>query len=406
MGRSGGSSGGSRGGSSGGSRSGGFGGSRSSGMRSSGGGRSSSGSYSRSSGSFSGGRSSSTYNHSRPTNNNFDSYSSSPYSSGGSPRPVRPIIYVNNSKPTYTGTYGEYGQQNNKQEPYHKGYRGPVGGPQVNVGCLYSFILIVALITLFLVVFGGLWAGFFGEQRESSHSDITYSTMNREPLPANAVTVKNGYYTDELGWIESRSTVESGMKSFYEDTGVMPYLYLTDEVDGETSPKANDFMNFANRTYDELFTGSDGQVDEAHVLVIFHEYYDGDYTVYYLAGVQAQSVVDDEAGEILLDYFDRYYYDTSKDNSEYFGAVFKEAGAAMMKVTRPNWYYPTIFAAVILILFGLLIILRTRAKNKKEQDKRDQEILNTPLQTFGDTETTQKAEELAKKYESNLYDKE
>lgn len=392
----------SSGGFSGGSRGGGFGGSRGSGMRSSGGGgRSFSSGGSRSFGSFSGGRSSSTFNHSRPTSNSFGNYNSSPFSSGGSPRPVRPIIFMNtgsynNSKPSSSGTYNT--QKTN--EPYHKGYRGYTGGPRVNIGCLYSFLLIVIIITLMAVVFGGLWSALYGEQNSNSQSDITYSTTKREPLPSDAVTVKNGYYTDELGWITSKSKLESGMKSFYEATGVMPYLYLTDRVDGEIVPKKNDFMNFADAKYDELFTASNGQIDEAHLLVIFHEYYDGEYTVYWLAGKQAQAVIDDEAGEILMDYFDRYYYDSAKDNSEYFAAVFKEAGASIMKITRPAWYYPTIISGILLIVLAVIAIFALRAKAKKEQDKRDQEILNTPLETFGDNETTVKAEDLAKKYET------
>ena len=135
-------------------------------------------------------------------------------------------------------------------------------------------------------------------------------------------------------------------------------------------------------------------------MVVFHEYYDGEYTVYWLAGKQAQAVIDDEAGEILMDYFDRYYYDSSKDNSEYFAAVFKEAGESMMKITRPAWYYPTIIGGIVLIILIILAIFAIRAKAKKEQDKRDQEILNTPLETFGDNETTVKAEDLAQKYDT------
>ena len=72
-------------------------------------------------------------------------------------------------------------------------------------------------------------------------------------------------------------------------------------------------------------------------------------------------------------------------------------------LTRPAWYYPTIIAGIVLIVLAVIALLRMRAKNKKEQDERDKEILNTPLETFGDTETTQKAEELAKKYDSNIY---
>ena len=78
----------------------------------------------------------------------------------------------------------------------------------------------------------------------------------------------------------------------------------------------------------------------------------------------------------------------------------KEAGEAIMKVTRPAWYYPTIIGGIILIIGAIAAIIALRAKNKKEQDERDKEILNTPLETFGDNETTVKAEDLAKKYDT------
>ena len=72
----------------------------------------------------------------------------------------------------------------------------------------------------------------------------------------------------------------------------------------------------------------------------------------------------------------------------------------MMKITRPAWYYPTIIGGIVIIALIVIGILALRAKAKKEQDKRDQEILNTPLETFGDNETTVKAEDLAQKYDT------
>ncbi|MBQ2148119.1 MAG: hypothetical protein II439_07515, partial [Firmicutes bacterium] len=124
-------------------------------MRSSGGGGRSFSSGSRSFGSFSGGRSSSTFNHSRPSSNSFGNYHSSPFSSGGSPRPVRPIIFMNTGRPVnpqpYSSSSGNYGNQNTN-EPYHKGYKGYSGGPRINIGCLYSFILIIVILTVMAVV--------------------------------------------------------------------------------------------------------------------------------------------------------------------------------------------------------------------------------------------------------------
>ena len=68
-----------------------------------------------------------------------------------------------------------------------------------------------------------------------SSGDITRSTVKREPLD-KAYVNETGYYTDELGWIRSSSTLEKGMKDFYQETGVQPYLYITDTVNGTTSP--------------------------------------------------------------------------------------------------------------------------------------------------------------------------
>ncbi len=419
MGRgSGGFSGGSRGGFSGGSRGGSFSsGSRSgsfsrgsshSGSGRSGGfstiGRSSSG-LGHSGHTFTGGKSSGSFNQSRPTGSGFGNYSSSPFSSGSSPKPVRPIIIMNPGKTYNTGSYNSGGYNNGNNGNYVPGTinsRRPQGGPQINRGCFYSFILIVVMTVVVLVVLGGLWSAFFGEQNTGSQSDITYSTSQREPLPANAVTVNAGYYTDEIGWIDSSSKLTSGMKSFYDATGVMPYLYLTDMIDGEAYPRETDFYNFAEATYDELFHISGNEYDEAHVLVVFQQYDDdSDYGVYVLPGLVAKTVIDDEAQDILRDYIDRYYWDTSKSNAEFFAAAFQEAGETIMKVTRPSWYYPTIIAGIILVLLAVVMIIRARAKAKKEQDERDQQILNTPLTTFSDAETTSKAEDLAKKYENN-----
>ncbi len=265
-------------------------------------------------------------------------------------------------------------------------------GPRVPIGCFSVFVMMTVLVTFALVVFGGTWGYFF--RAESNSTDAKLSTTNRVALEKGAVTVDVGYFTDELGWIDDSSELKEGMKYFYDKTGVMPYLWITDEIDGETEPKSNDFSNYANKLYDELFEDRDGKIDEAHLLVLFHEYYSGEYTTYYIAGRTAQSVIDEEAGEILLDQLDRFY-ESDLDDEEYFAKVFTTTADSIMKITRPNWYYPGILALVLGISFIVLSIAKARHDAKKDQAMLDKEILNTPLEKFGSKE----AEELARKYE-------
>ena len=43
------------------------------------------------------------------------------------------------------------------------------------------------------------------------------------------------------------------MKTFYQKTGVQPYLYITDNIDGSQSPSEADVRDFAFSLYDRLF---------------------------------------------------------------------------------------------------------------------------------------------------------
>ncbi|NMA69047.1 MAG: hypothetical protein GX958_06480, partial [Desulfitobacterium sp.] len=85
------------------------------------------------------------------------------------------------------------------------------------------------------------------------------------PLESGAV-IKTNYYTDELGCIHNSSVLEEGMEHFYERTGVQPYLYLTDNVNGQYSFTPTEVKTFLEHKYNELFQ------DEAHLLLLFTEH--------------------------------------------------------------------------------------------------------------------------------------
>lgn len=344
MSRAGGGGGGSRGGGGGGSRGGGgsFGGSRSGGGR-----------Y----GGSSGGRSG------RSGGGSFGG--------GGGYRPPR---HSSHNRPIFIG--GGY------RRPYY-GRRGPSG-----CGCSTSAFTTLVIVVILVIFF----ASMMGDRSGNSGSQdvqISVSTVEREKLPAGSVN-ETDYYTDSIGgWINNRKELTTGMVYFYQKTGVQPYLYLIDSVDGNNNPTPGEIAAFSEEMYDELFT------DEGHLLLVFYEY--GDTFYYqYIAGSMAKSVIDNEAADILFDYLDRYYY-SSLGEEEMFSTVFKETADRIMQVTptTAERMQPFLIVVSLIVLAAILFAWWNKSKKQKEAEtKRTQDMLNTPLNTFGDRE----AEELKRKY--------
>lgn len=219
----------------------------------------------------------------------------------------------------------------------------------------------------------------------SCSSEVSRSTVEREKLPPSAVK-ETAYYTDADGsWIYSPSTLESGMRAFYQNTGVQPYLYIL--PNGATT-STQDLSRQAEKLYDQLFT------DEGHFLLVFCDDGYGSFHCGYTVGSQAKTVMDDEAVGILADYLDRYYSDYSLSEEEIFSKTFSSTATRIMTVTQSPVVPVAICIAVIVVV--VLIFLGIKEYNKKKQ--RDQEytekILNTPLGKFGD----QELEDLANKY--------
>lgn len=216
---------------------------------------------------------------------------------------------------------------------------------------------------------------------------ITPSTVRREALPRGAVN-ETAYFTDTLDWIGNQTQLIAGMKHFYEKTGVQPHLYITDTVNGSHYPSPADLEAFAEDLYDRLFT------DEAHLLLVFFEY-EGGYMTRGITGIQARTVIDSEAGDILMDYLDRYYYDDNLTDEQYFSKAFADAADSIMTVYRSPWIPAFITIGVAVLLITGYVWWKQAQAQKEAEARRTEEILKTPLERFGDTE----AAELAKKYE-------
>lgn len=239
-----------------------------------------------------------------------------------------------------------------------------------------------------------------GNGSGNNNSGITASTVNREKFDeAEKYYVEGVWYRDELDWIKKSSKLESGMKYFYEKTGIQPFLYIS----GDYYADNKELEDAANEIYDEYFD------DEAHLLVLFSEH-NSKYKCCYVTGVQAKTVIDSEAGEILLDYIDHYYY-SDLDEDEFFARSFREAADRMMRVTPKYGWIAFIFILVIILTVIFFIWWKKKKKHKLDEMKQAQDILNSDLNEFGSSsyssgssfsgsETDSSVEELKKKYDN------
>ncbi|MBG9982940.1 hypothetical protein HZY86_07570 [Aerococcaceae bacterium DSM 111020] len=247
--------------------------------------------------------------------------------------------------------------------------------------------MVIGLLFLTVFILPLLSGGSGGTT--SNSQQITASTVEREPLPAGSVN-ETDYYTDHANWIDNPGVIEEGLKYFYQKTGVQPHVYITDNINGDTHASSEDVGAFAQEQYDELFT------DEGHFLLMFYEPPSGtEYFSYYVTGTAAEQVVDQEAANIILDYVDRYYYDTELNEDQFFAKAFRDAADRMMEVTTSPWIPVFMVLGVGVILALLYYWWKKRKEQEAIEAKRTEEILNTPLDTFG-TEDVDEA--LIRKY--------
>jgi hypothetical protein len=256
------------------------------------------------------------------------------------------------------------------------GYRGGGyrGGPGISLFVIIAIIIVILAVLMFNV---------------NGSSAVTRSTYQREPLPAGIVH-ETEYIQDDADWLGNSSSVRASMRSFYQATGVQPYLWITELVNDSRDASWEDIEAAMEALYQSAFT------DEGHLIILFYEPYENIYRTAYLAGSAAKTVIDDEAANIILDYFDRYYY-SDMDDDAYFSAVFSDSATRIMHVTRDMKVVLVFAAAGLVCLFIVykIIAMLFRQRNLKRQQ--DITILNTDV----DKINVDAASTLADKYEKD-----
>ena len=277
---------------------------------------------------------------------------------GGSSRPGRPSSSRPNSgyRPTHYPTY--------VRPIYYSGgggggnHHSSSGGGSGSSGCL-------TLLVIFLVIFFvmALLASM------DSSGDVTSSTVQREPLSAGSVNL-TGYYEDSTGLIRRGSVLQSGMRHFYEKTGVQPYLYVTQTIDGDPDPDDATLEAYAQKLYSELFT------DSGHFLLVVYDPGDDGFLYYFIPGNASKTVLDGEALEIFEGYLfqesDEYL---SGSVEGYFSDVFALTADRIMSVT----VNPMVYVAGIFVVLAILWLLYRWWRKAKEQKNKENEHMQHVL---------------------------
>ncbi len=288
-------------------------------------------------------------------------------------------------------------------------YAGPRsgGGGRGCAGCMTPVFALFMALTLSIALFA-IQQGCTSYYDTGSYatSAANGSTTVREKLDSADVT-KTGWYTDDDGdWIANADKMTSGMKYFFEKTGVQPYVYI---LKNGTSTSTSELTTKAQELYDQLFS------DEGHFLLVFCDDGQGSYNCGYTVGTKAGTVMDSEALDILADELNDAY-NTANSDEEVFSEAFRNtadrimAGAEDQEAADERKKKSDTIGAVglgivaVAVAGGIVLLARKNRKEKAEATKkRADEILNTPLEKFSDAAdkaSDKNVEDLASKYES------
>ena len=308
-----------------------------------------------------GGGSSRTHYSGSSGRSNHSSYSS--HSSGRSSSSYSSHSSHSSPSSYYRPSYNNYGHNYNSGHYYSNrttSYTSPI-----RLFTIFAFIII--MIVICMTIFNSI----------GINSSIRSSTMERIALNKSSYQQIDKWYKDRETdkWIYNETELINGMKYFYNKTGVQPYLIILSDINGNKRPTDTEITNYLKDVYDEVMP------DGGHIVVCFLEGYENEYATGSYAGALAESVMDEEAREILNDYFE-YYYTSDLDDEEYFSTVFKKTADKIMTVDEAKSVSRNKLITTLVLIMGIImicsIILNIR-KKKAEQAEADAKILNANL---------------------------
>lgn len=275
--------------------------------------------------------------------------------------------------------YG-WGRRYTSYDTYDGGY----GSASVDMfSRICSFLFIIAFIIIFFSI------NYYGMGLSENNNSVK-STVVRQRLDTDNAYI-NDCIIDEIGWFNNTSKTALGLKKFWEETGIQPYIILKayDEsliTDAQKNEWTTDYYD-ANFDTENIF------------LYVYFAEQDTDNDVGYMAyanGYEASSVMDSEAVDIFWNYIDRYWY-TDEETDDVFVYAFNDTANTIMHVsTTGNDIVKYLVILAIVTVIAVTIIRAVKQRNERERQKaqEDAKILNTPIKDMT-------SEELENKYLNN-----
>lgn len=194
-------------------------------------------------------------------------------------------------------------------------------------GSCLSYIIVLVILFGVLIV-----ASFITNRNSNKNSNSSYNnghnvisqSGNLNSSITTDVSDASKYFSDRADFISDKATLLSGLKEYEKKTGVTPFLYLTDSINGNTDPTDEEMDTFTCELYDQLFT------DENHFLLVFFEN-DDYYLLWYVCGNEIADSVSTSDTEKVLDYIDKYYENTTLSYEELFSKAYRSAANDIAK---------------------------------------------------------------------------
>lgn len=266
------------------------------------------------------------------SSNRHSGYNTPPHSYNSPPPPPGPGYHSppptpRPSRRTYINVFN--GGRRRYDDSYYVPPTGGVpSGRGRRIGNIITAIIVVFILFIIIGMISSRGSKTSAIQKpgnyvqENQHSDFEKPKVDKKRKLDKSLCIETDYYsnkTDELGYFNS--TVEEGLKYFYEKTGVQPYVMTVDidEVDYWDDDKAIS-------QYEELFD------DEGHFLLIIFGDKEGsvDWEYSWVIGFDAESVMDNQSLDMLWYYIDTYYQ-SDKSDSKLISDAFKDTAKAIMK---------------------------------------------------------------------------
>lgn len=258
------------------------------------------------------------------------------------------------------------GNPNNPNNPNY-GY----GQPRRSGGSAFGLMAVVFIVLICVFMFSCM-----GCSSSKDNSAIPASGYNREKIQSD-VAFNSNCIVDEEGFFDNPSKTGSQLKSFYDKTGVQPYIVI-ESYDPSLKTDAQKAA-YAKEYYDRNIKNED--------TFLYMYFADADpNAVGYMQtvnGKKVDTVMDSQAVDIFWNYLDNEWT-SGKSTDQMFVDVFNQtANRIMTKTATSNdvAMRSLLVVVVIAVIAGVILLIYMKNKRAREKAEETARILATPLKT-------------------------